>query len=145
MDKVSISRFTEKVIEQHGSDKAEAVLIIAIDGHNVTTSAIGIDPLCINDKSIALAGAMLTILEEKFNFASTIYKTMRANGRIKSELQENTVEAPVGMFDAEAPKESRRPESPKKNPDKEAAEKLVEGMLDLLERTLGGSMNANDD
>ena len=49
MEKVSISRFTEKIIEQHGSDNAEAVLIIAVDGEHVTTSCIGPDPMFIND------------------------------------------------------------------------------------------------
>lgn len=142
MDKVSISRFTEKVIEQHGGDKAEAILIIAVDGHNITTSAIGPDPMFINDKAIALVGATRTILNEKFKFANTMYDHLQQHGRIRTEIQEKIVDTPMESFKADNPREQPKTE---KRPEKEIAQEFVDGLINLLERTLGGSMNANDD
>lgn len=141
MEKVSISRFTEKVIEQHGSDKAEAVLIIVADGQNVTTSCIGPDPLFINDKAVTLVGAMRTILDEKFKLADSMYDHLKRNGRIRSELHERAVEAPEVAFTEDKPKEQPQPEA-KAAPSPE--EEFFHGLFELLERTFGGVADAND-
>lgn len=150
MKKVSISRFTEKVIEQHGSDSAESVLIIAVNGEHITTSFIGPKPPFINDKSIALVVAMRTILDERFNLANSIYDRMKQSGRIRSELFEKVVDTSADDFAAveseQQPK--KQPQSkPEWNPKAKVIpeEEFALGLLDLLERTLGGSKNANDD
>lgn len=142
MEKVSISRFTEKVIEQHGGDKAETVLIIVADGPNVTTSCIGPDPLFINDKAVTLAGAMRTILDEKFKLANSMYEHLKQNGRIRSELHERVVDAPEAAFTEDKPKEQPKPEA-KAAPSPE--EEFFHGLFELLERTFGGVADANDD
>lgn len=140
MEKVSISRFTEKIIEQHGSDNAEAVLIIAVDGERVTTSCIGPDPMFINDKSVALVGAMRAMLDTKFKFANAMYDHLKQHGRIRTEIQEKVVDEP---FESVQPKEQQKPKWNPKTTDLE--EEFVHGLFDLLERTFGGVRDAHDD
>ncbi len=144
MEKVSISRFTEKVVGQRGGDKAEAILIIAVDGQNFTASCIGPDPLLINDKSVALVGAMRTLLDEKFKLANTMYSHLKQQGRIRTELQEQVVDVASEAFEAVKPEEQPKPEwRSKANPDPEV--EFLHGLFDLLERTFGGGTNAHDD
>lgn len=143
MEKVSISRFTEKIIEQHGSDNAEAVLIIAVDGEHVTTSCIGPDPMFINDKSVALVGAMRAILDTKFKLASAMHDHLKQHGRIWTEIQEKVVDEPAESFEPAKPKEQQKPNCPPKATDPE--EEFIHGLFDLLERTFGGVKNAHDD
>ena len=141
MKKVSISRFTEKVIEQHGSDSAEAVLIIAVNGEHITTSFIGPKPPFINDKSIALVVAMRTILDERFNLANSIYDRMKQSGRIRSELFEKVVDTSADDF-AAVESEQQPKKQPQSKPEWNPKAKVIP---EEVERTLGGSKNANDD
>lgn len=143
MEKVSITSFTEKIIEQHGSDNAEAVLIIAVDGERVTASSIGPDPMFINDKSVALVGAMRAILDTKFKLASAMYDHLKRHGRIRTEVQEKILNEPAESFEPVKPKEQQKPNpSPMPN---NPEEEFFHGLFDLLERTFGGGKDANDD
>lgn len=136
MDKVSISRFTEKVIEQHGSDSAEAVLIIAITGNQITTSCVGLDPLLINDKSVILAGAMRTVLDEKFKLANAMFDRLKQNGRIRTEMQEKLSDINAEDLAADPAKEQSKPD---------LEDEFFHGLFDLLEHTFGGGKDAHDD
>lgn len=143
MEKVSISRFTEKIIEQHGSDNAEAVLIIAVDGERVTTSCIGPDPMFINDKSVSLVGAMRAILDTKFKLANAMYDHLKQHGRIRTEIQEKVVDEPAESFEPVKPKEQQKPNWNPKVTDPE--EEFIHDLFDLIKRTFGGVKNAHDD
>lgn len=140
MEKVSITSFTEKIIEQHGSDEAEAIMIIALDGQKITMSSIGTDPLFINDKSVALAGAMQTILDDRFKAARTMYEYLKRNGRFVTEVREQICDTPAEAFAAAKPKQAAEA---KTESDPERA--FIHELFELIERNFGGGKDANDD
>lgn len=136
MGKISISDFVEKSITRTG-DRADAVMLIAVDGKNVNTSVIGIDEFFVDNNSIALVAAMRVAMERRFKAASIIYENLMRNGKIKSSFCSTVIR------DDEDDTPGEKDATEKDEMDE--ADALVNGLISLMKRVCGGDSVANDD
>lgn len=142
MDKISVARFTEKIIEKTGCENADAIMIITVNGSDVNTSVAGTRPAFADSNTIALVSAMHAILEQKFKIADLIYESLMRRGEIHSEFHERDIQISNGELAAD--KLEERSEA-KACPERDWADDFLDGLINLLEHTFGGDDDAHDD
>lgn len=141
MDKISVARFTKKTIEQTGCKNADAIMLITVNGSDIRTSVAGIDPIFPDHNSVALVAAMHEVLERKFKIADLAYKSAIRHGETLSEFQEHSVQVSDSELAADKPEKRDEVKACSK---RDLADDFLEGLIDLMERTLGGDNDAHD-
>lgn len=141
MGKISISDFVEKSITRTG-DRADAVMLIAVDGKNVNTSVIGIDEFFVDNNSIALVAAMRVAMERRFKAASIIYENLMRNGKIKSSFCSTVIRDDEQQEDED---NTTGEKDAVEKDEMDEADALVDGLISLMKRVCGGDSVANDD
>lgn len=137
MDKISISRFVEEITKRTG-DKADAVMLIAVDGRNVNTSIIGVDDSFVDNNSIALVSAMRAVMEDRLKPATIAYESLMKGGKIKSSFRS------IVIRDDEQPEDDADVPSEQNTPEMDFAKALADALNNLIEQKLGGDSDAHD-
>lgn len=141
MDKISVVRFTKEVIEQTGCENADAIMLITFNDDTINTSVAGIDPIFPDRNSIALVAAMREALKRKFKIADLVYESAKRCSKIRSEFQEHSIRVSDSELAADKPKKRDEVKACSK---RDLADDFLEGLIDLMEHTLGGDNDAHD-